>query len=398
MRLVGRRQHAGSRESCAGAGGNPVQGVREGVPIGCCDGSAEAVAGEAAKAATGCFRIQHGLLQAHRPRPALVAFGIRVAIRLVIREVLGHPARLERGLRGWCEGKQLNTTDDVAGCTEPALVGGCMLPKDAYDLVVEGVPIDAAVSMHMPISVSAMHLHGCQQSAEVLELLCERRVHRRTIDVERVVAIDGLAGAALVAAVGHGLDAPCPRKAQEPVLVACQREAGICRRRIAIVPDDGQDLLPPCPLPGGIVLCQDGRSVDEVAVVKVVVVVESVPKVHAGVGQRWALLCRLHLVGAMRLTMAMAVVVDTAAGQHPTPGGIVDKGRLGVRLQPDLQTLGEPIHHLLEILLTRLSELVCDGHEAGQTCQHLPREIGVAHSHLVVEGEVEVGIAHCAIP
>jgi len=85
-----------------------------------------------------------------------------------------------------------------------------MLPQDADDRVREGGTVDFGVCAHVPVCVCSVHLHGRHKPAEVLELLGEGRVHLSPIRVEGVVAVNGLAGALLVAAVDHGQDATRP--------------------------------------------------------------------------------------------------------------------------------------------------------------------------------------------
>mmetsp|Transcript_6684 Transcript_6684/g.20711 ORF Transcript_6684/g.20711 Transcript_6684/m.20711 type:complete len:374 (-) Transcript_6684:7-1128(-) len=243
-----------------------------------------------------------------------------------------------------------------------------------------------------------MHLHGCEQPAEVLEALCKGCVHRSPVGVDGIVAVDGLARALLIPAVRHCLEAAGPGEAQEPVLVTGHGEVGVCRRGVAVVADYGQDLLAPPLLPLRPELGQHRCAVDEVAVVEVVVVVDAVPEVHALVAQGRARVRLLGVVGAVRVALAPAVVVVAAAGQQPAPGGVVHEGRLRVRAQPDLHALGQPVHHLRKVGLSSLPQLIRDRHQPRKPRDHLPGEVGVAHAELVVQGQVVVLVRHRAVP
>jgi len=180
--------------------------------------------------------------------------------------------------------------------------------------------------------------------------------------------------------------------------VTSHREAGVLGRGVAIVADNGQDALAPPALPLRIILGQHRGAVDEVAIVEVVVVVDPVPKVHARIGQRGAGLRRGGVVAAVRRAPAVAVVVLAAARDEASPGGVVDKWRLGLGLEPHLHALRQPLHHLHEVLLLRLPELISNGNEPCQAPEQLAGEICVAHAEAKILREVEHHVRHGAVP
>mmetsp|Transcript_74330 Transcript_74330/g.197329 ORF Transcript_74330/g.197329 Transcript_74330/m.197329 type:complete len:257 (+) Transcript_74330:1605-2375(+) len=256
-----------------------------------------------------------------------------------------------------------------------------MVPQDPDHLVGEVVAVDPGALAHVPVGVRTVGLHGGQDPAKVLEALGERGAHRRSVGVHGVIAVDGLRGALLVPPVLVGLrDAPGPGYAQEPVLVAGNGEGRILGRGVRVVPDYGQDLLTPLLLPLGGILGRHCSAIDKVAVVEVVVIVVAVAEIHARHIQRRALVCWPPLVRAVRFARALAVVVEAPAREEAAPDGVVDKRGLRVLAEPDLYSVGEALHHVGEVRLLGLAQLVRDHHEPREPRQHLARKVRVSNT------------------
>jgi len=180
--------------------------------------------------------------------------------------------------------------------------------------------------------------------------------------------------------------------------VASHWKALVLSGGVAVVTDDGQDVLPPLLLPFWVILGQHRGAVDKVAVVEVVIVVHSVAKVHACLVERGALAWLGGIVAAVRRALAVAVVVDAAARDEAAPRGVVNKRRLCLGGQPDLHAARQPLHHLREIHLLRLAELVRDCDDPRQAREQLAGEVRVAHAEAEVFREVEVAVGHSAVP
>ena len=153
-------------------------------------------------------------------------------------------------------------------------------PKHAHHLVgrVRFV-VNAVIGVHLPIPLGRSDL--CRQH-EPSQVSDARIIDGQSIEVKAVPSVHRFRRTLLVSAIAEFVEARCPRMSNKPVFVA---QVGVMRircGRIGEVAHQVHHLIAPFGLPCRISLGHCRCCIEEIAVMKMVVIVEALPEASTG--------------------------------------------------------------------------------------------------------------------
>ena len=196
------------------------------------------------------------------------------------RVLLIDPSGLEQLLADGRKRQHLNAVDEFRVGTEEGAVVDFGAPQHADDLVgrVRFV-VNAIARIHLPIALGGTDFGGEHEAPEVADAFV---ADGEAIEVQAVPCIDRLRRAFLVAAVAKFVQAARPRMPHKPILVPQVSIVRIARRGVGEIAHEVHDFVAVLGDPRGVVFGHRRCRVEEIPVMEMVIVVQTLAKAAAG--------------------------------------------------------------------------------------------------------------------